>query len=43
MLGELSEASGDIYDDSSKYDNDGGDRENNARIAFCAFPGFETN
>jgi hypothetical protein len=43
VLGELPEASGDIYDDSTKYDNDGGDRENNAGTTFGACPGFETN
>jgi hypothetical protein len=43
VLGELPQASGDIYDDSTKYNNDGGDRQNNARITFGACSGFETN
>ena len=43
MLGELPQASGDIYDDPTIYDNDRGDRQNNARITFGACSGFETN
>ena len=43
MLGELPQASGDIYDDATKYGNDRSDRQNNARIALGTCPGFETN
>jgi len=34
---------GDLYNDSAQSNNDGGDRQNNARITFGARPGIETN
>ncbi len=43
VLGEVPQASGDLYDDSAHSNNDGGDRKNNGGTAFGACPGFEAD
>ncbi len=43
VLGKVPQASGDLYDDSTHSDNDGGHRENNGRTAFGACPGCESD
>ena len=43
VLGEVPEASGDLYDDSTHSINDGGHRKDNGRTTFGACPSFEAN
>jgi hypothetical protein len=43
VLGELSQASRDLYDDSAHSDTDGGDRQNNGGATFGARSGVKTN
>ena len=39
MLGEFHQASQDLYDDPTYYDDDGYHRQNYSRITFSACPG----
>jgi hypothetical protein len=43
MLRELPQAYGDLYENSTRSDNDGGRGKNHGRITFSACPGIETN
>ena len=43
MLGELPQASGDLYDDSTHSDIDRGHCQNYGRVTFGACTGIETN
>jgi hypothetical protein len=43
VLGEFSEASGDLYDDSALSDVDRGRGQNNDRVSFGACPGVQTD
>ena len=43
VFGDLSQASGDLYNDSAHSNNVGDHRQNTGRATFGARPGIETN
>jgi hypothetical protein len=43
VLGELPQASGDLYNDPTQSDIDGDSCQNNSRVTFGACLGFEAN
>jgi hypothetical protein len=43
VFGKLSQASGDLHDNSALSDNDRDHRQNNGPATFGACPGIETN
>ena len=43
VLRELPQAYGDLYENSTRSDNDGGRCKSHGRIAFSARPGIETD